>query len=140
MTNLKKTIAEYQSRRLTGQDLYQNDIIEMLEQRWHLWEFIWEWKDRIVYSHSKNPNLVIKIPKSYAGLSQNEREWSHYLEEESMRCKMWKEYRPNWLARCAFDPELWVLYMQKLIVTKWSDFWVTPDWIIRRFDLNVLNM
>lgn len=107
-----------------------------LRIKWELWEYLWEWKDRIVYQHAKNENLVIKIPKNTDAKLINETEAKTYLQEDTLAKSMWKTYCTDWLARCAYNKELWVLYMQKLKITEWSNFWITADWIIRKFDLN----
>lgn len=114
-----------------------NEIIEELTQKWELWELLGEWNDRIVYASLKNSNNVIKIPKSERGIQQNNFEFRHYLEEDVMAHRLWKEWFPNGLARCCIAPDKKCLYMQRLTVTEWSDFWVIPhNGIIRRFDLN----
>ena len=114
-------------------------IINSLQNEWLIWKKIWEWNDRIVFENLKNQNLVVKIPKSLNWEVANSIEASTYLEQESLRIRMWKDYFPDWLARCALDKnKYWILYMQKLIIKEWSNFWTIPhNWIIRCFDLNL---
>ncbi len=114
---------------------YAEEIISKLNEKWELGELLWEWNDRIVYAHAKNPCLVVKIPKDEMAFEQNKFEAYHYGQEEMMRVRMEKRVFPNGLARCAL---VWYcLYMQKLTVSEWSDFWVDHEGIIRRFDLNL---
>lgn len=131
--NISNQIADEKS------NSFNRHIFIELEMKWELWEFLWEWNERIVYQHKKNSNLVIKIPKCHVWITQNKMEANHYLIEETTRIKMWLKHFPNWLAKCAYNVEDQVLYMQKLKTTEWSDFGVNPEWIIRKFDLNIIN-
>lgn len=118
------------------EDIFYSQILKELSEKWILWELLWEWNDRIVYQHAQNPNLVIKVPKNTDAIRINMAEYETYSQESNLAIWLDKKYVTDWLARCVYDRSMKVLYMEKLHITEWSNFWVNPDWIIRRFDLN----
>lgn len=110
---------------------YNRHILIRLEIKGDLWKFLWEGNDRLVFSSKKADGLVIKVPKHEEGLLKNEEEYWFYMQQKDIEMRVWNTFK-NPLAPCFM---IWkCLFMEKLKVCDWTDFWLDKNWKLKRFD------
>lgn len=110
---------------------YNRHIIILLECEWKLGNYIGQWNDRVVFENKEDDKLVIKIPKSPEWLTKNEEEYAIYMREREYEMTIWQNTK-NPIAPCFM---IWdCLYMEKLEVCEWTDFWLDKNWKLKRFD------